>query len=73
MKAFIEEFRKLSNDDVVVYTGFDKDEIIDKVVELSQYRNIVIKFGRYVPNQKSKYDEVLGVTLASPNQKGERF
>lgn len=73
LELFIKEFRKFSNDDIVIYTGFNKEEIINKVNILSKYKNIVIKFGRYVPNQKSKYDEVLGVTLASPNQKGERF
>lgn len=73
LELFVKEFRKFSNDDIVIYTGFNKEEIINKVNILSKYKNIVIKFGRYVPNQKSKYDEVLGVTLASPNQKGERF
>ena len=73
LELFVKEFRKFSNDDIVIYTGFNKEEIINKVNILSKYKNIVIKFGRYIPNQKSKYDEVLGVTLASPNQKGERF
>ena len=35
---------------------------------LSLYPNIVIKYGRYIPNINSTYDNELGVTLASENQ-----
>ena len=35
---------------------------------LKQFDNIIVKFGRFVPEQKSHYDEVLGVNLASDNQ-----
>lgn len=61
------------DDDIVIYTGYNRDEIKDKVVDLEQYKNIIIKFGRYVPNQKPHYDGVLGVHLASDNQYGERI
>ena len=37
------------------------------------FTNIIIKFGRYIPNQKPHYDEVLGVNLASDNQYAERI
>ena len=61
-------------DDVVIYTGYKQDEIIADVWRLAyQYGNIVIKFGRYVPNMKSRFDEVLGVTLASDNQYAVRI
>ena len=40
---------------------------------LKQYKNIYIKFGRYVPNQNEHYDEVLGVKLVSDNQYGEKI
>ena len=30
--------------------------------------NIIIKFGRFIPDQKSTFDSVLGVELASQNQ-----
>jgi organic radical activating enzyme len=62
------EFRKISNDDFVVYTGFDESEIYDKIALLSHYKNVIVKFGRFIPNQESHYDEILGVNLASPNQ-----
>lgn len=61
------------DDDIVIYTGYNKDEIEDKVNALKFFKNIVIKYGRYVPNRPSRYDEELGVTLASDNQYAERI
>ena len=40
---------------------------------LKNYDNIIIKYGRYIPNQPSRYDSILGVTLASDNQYAERI
>ena len=37
-------------------------------MRLSKFANVIIKFGRFIPNQKPHFDEVLGVELASPNQ-----
>ena len=55
----------------MIYTGYYYDEIKNKVDYIAEnYNNIIFKFGRFVPNQESRYDEVLGVTLASPNQYG---
>lgn len=71
--TFISLFRSICDDDIVVYTGYTKCEIADKVEILSQFPNIIIKFGRYVPNQQPHYDEVLGVDLASDNQYAERI
>lgn len=56
------------NDDIVIYTGFYPDEIEDQVKCLSKFDNIIIKFGRFVPNRPHRIDEVLGVELASDNQ-----
>lgn len=61
------------DDDVVIYTGYRKDEVADKISELSKYKNIIIKYGRFTPNQKSHFDEVLGVYLASDDQYAERI
>lgn len=55
----------------VIYTGYYPNEIPEPLERLKQYKNIIIKFGRFVPNEKSRYDEVLGVTLASDNQYAE--
>ena len=68
-------------DPVVIYTGYTSDEIKDKfgiyknskVTELRSFQNIIIKFGRYIPNQQPHYDPVLGVYLASDNQYAERI
>ena len=58
-------------DDVVIYTGFNKNEILSSIEALIPLGNIIVKYGRFVPNQETRYDEVLGVTLASPNQYAE--
>jgi hypothetical protein len=54
---------------IVIYTGYKEEEIKDKVKILQKCcGNFIIKYGRYIPNQESHYDEILGVELASPNQ-----
>lgn len=58
-------------DTVVIYTGFNKTEIASRIEALKQLGNIIVKFGRFVPNQKKAYDDVLGIYLASPNQYAE--
>lgn len=68
MLSLIEDFRRVSDDDVVIYTGYTEDELQDKVLILQQYDNIIIKFGRYVPDKESHYDELLGVDLANDEQ-----
>lgn len=76
MYVLISTFRVYTEDDIVIYTGYNKDEIqkdIDYLKDICGFKNIIIKFGRYVPNQKSHYDEVLGVNLASDNQYAERI
>ena len=57
--------------DVVIYTGYYKKEILDKIEQLSSYSNIIVKFGRYIPGQEPHFDPILGVKLASDNQYGE--
>ena len=61
-------------DDIVIYTGYRDDEVqpyIDRLKAITS--NVIIKFGRFVPDQQSHYDKVLGVKLASDNQKGVRI
>lgn len=72
---FINKFRIKyeCNDDVVIYTGFNKREIRNQLKLLAIFDNIIVKFGRFVPNSRKKYDAVLGVTLSSPNQYAERI
>lgn len=72
---FIMEFRYYSPDPIVIYTGYTEEEVEQmeylgsKLLKLlSHYENIIIKFGRYVPNQEKHFDKILGVELASRNQ-----
>lgn len=69
----IKYIRQFCNDDIVIYTGYYPYEIQDKVDQLKQYENIIIKFGRFIPNQQPHYDPVLEVNLASDNQYAEKI
>lgn len=76
VKELLFEFRihEACLDDIVIYTGYNKDEIADKVEFIRHmYSNIIIKYGRYIPDQDPHYDCVLGVKLASDNQYAERI
>lgn len=64
----IQTVRKSTNDQIVIYTGYTEQEISDKIKQLQAYPNITVKFGRFIPDCASHFDEVLGVTLSSPNQ-----
>ena len=70
---FIEKLRVWNDcaDPVVIYTGYNKDEILKWLEKLKQFENIIVKYGRYIPNQPHHYDEILGVYLASNNQYAE--
>lgn len=73
LKEFVQKLREYNNDDIVIYTGYNKNEVTKYIEELSVYPNIIIKFGRYIPNQEGHYDDVLVVYLASNNQYAERI
>ena len=73
MFEIIHMIRHLCEDDIVIYTGYNKEEIIDKVNLLENFKNIIIKYGRFIPNQEKHYDEILGVELASTNQWAEKI
>lgn len=63
----------LCHDPIIIYTGYEKNEISDKLELLKKYNNIIIKFGRFIMNQKPHRDELLGVDLASDNQYAEQI
>lgn len=71
--ALIKLFRKYTNDDIVIYTGYYKEEISEKIQILQKIPRITIKFGRYTPNRESHFDELLGVILSSDNQYSEKI
>lgn len=71
----IEYFRDNGcNDDFVIYTGYKKEELPRIIRYFKTYgSNIIIKFGRYVPNNEPHFDETLGINLISDNQYAERI
>lgn len=73
-------------DPIIIYTGYTKEELEagqwGSYVDLPLHRviwdfikemGVIIKFGRFRPNEESHYDEILGVNLASNNQYAEEF
>lgn len=73
MVMLISSLRRYTDDDIVIYTGYYKNEIEDKIKSMFDFRNIIVKYGRFIPDQKPHYDDVLGVELASDNQYAERI
>lgn len=69
---FINEFRKKSDDDVIIFTGYYENEISEEINRLKNFKNIIIKFGRYIQNSEPRYDDVLKIKLISNNQYAKR-
>lgn len=70
----IKVFREYTKDDIVIYTGYTEEELDYEIQVLKRlFKNIIIKFGRFIPNQPSYYDETLGVFLASSNQYAKKI
>lgn len=71
-RDFMEEFRKVCDDPIVIYTGYYPNEVQDKLDYIKEHiPSVIVKFGRYDPDLKAKFDPILGVTLASENQFAE--
>lgn len=64
---------KHNDDPVVIYTGYNKNEIDGKIRMLEPLGNIIVKFGRYKPENHQHFDPILGVNLASDNQYAEQI
>lgn len=74
LQCLIMNLRYYTPDDIIIYTGYREYEISrEKIDWLELYGNIIIKFGRFIPDQPSRYDEILGVNLASNNQYAKRL
>ena len=65
--------QKNCNDDFVIYTGYYPNEVENYVEKLKKFKNIIIKFGRFIPKSASIFDKILGVKLASKNQFTEKI
>lgn len=74
MYDLIIEIRRRTDDDIVIYTGYSYREIYRYTDKLGHiFPNIIIKYGRYIPDVEPHYDPVLGVNLASDNQYAEKI
>lgn len=86
--SLLAEFRRFTDDPFIIYTGYTKEELTSRpyivtrgnkksfysyLEIVKRFPNVIIKFGRYIPNQEPHYDEVLGINLASPNQYAEKI
>lgn len=74
------------NDKIIIYTGYTEGELQrgewgngtqEKQKQywssLISYGNIIIKFGRFRPNEEPHFDDILGVNLASKNQYAKEY
>ena len=68
LQTLVMSLRYKTKDDIVIYTGYTEEELKDKLPWLAVYENVIVKFGRYLHKSPSRFDEVLGVKLASDNQ-----
>ena len=73
MFQLIKCFRQQTEQDIVIFTGYYEGEIEEEIQQLKQFKNIIIKFGRYIPGHEVHFDEVLGVNLASNNQYAKKI
>lgn len=73
--SFIRLFREFSQDDIILYTGYkESEERFTKFCEFihkNNYKNVLAKVGRFIPDSLHRFDNVLGVELASANQYGK--
>lgn len=60
-------------DDIVIYTGYNENEIPSIISKLKRFKNIIVKFGRFIPDAAKTFDKVLGVWLNSSNQYAKKI
>ncbi len=73
LRAFLTKLRDKSNILVIIYTGYTEEEVKLNYCWIYNITNVIIKFGRYIPNQNYHYDDILGVELASNNQYSKKI
>lgn len=71
--SFLRKLRTRTAAEVVVFTGYEESEASEKIDELKKIGNVIVKFGRFIPDQPHHLDSILGVELASPNQHALRL
>jgi len=65
---FISLARMFTHDPIVIYTGYKEEELQNELKKLREFDNIIVKFGRFIPDSPHIFDTVLEVELASNNQ-----
>ena len=70
---FIDTIRYFCEDPIIIYTGYNKEELPKQINILKNYSNIIIKWGRFILGDEPHYDPILGVKLASNNQHAEKI
>lgn len=60
-------------DPIIIYTGYNKEEVTKFIYNITDFDNIIIKWGRFILGDEPHYDKILGVKLASNNQYAERI
>ena len=60
----VQAFREITEDEIVIYSGYNEDEIQETIEVLKKYSNIIVKFGRFCGGKEKSYDEVLDVELS---------
>jgi len=65
--------RESTQDPIVLYTGYTEEEAATYVKGLQTFTNIIVKFGRFIPDRPHHIDELLGVELASDNQYAKKI
>ena len=83
--SLIKAFRVHTSEPIAIYTGYTEEELESGHFYNDDYESnrtlwetikdygVIVKFGRFRPNQEKHYDEVLGVYLISDNQYAKEY
>ena len=70
--TLVRRLREKTSHPIIIYTGYTEEEISHHR-ELYDVKNIIIKYGRFIPHHQPHYDTVLGIHLSSDNQYAKRI
>ena len=74
LKNLIFSFKQVTDDDIIIYTGYYKEELTDEQkFFIINSGPIIVKYGRFNPDKTSYFNDILGVTLASNNQYAMKY
>ena len=67
------KFREEFDDTIIIYTGYKEEEVATYIEALKEFPNIIVKFGRFIPDQQRHLDEILGVKLLGDQQYAKKI